>query len=517
MSGFEETREQELYRVFSFQTPYSNRQAVLLSWDLLRMGQEVIKSSLSNTETQDSKIGTLIAARVILEAAGEMSRTSMKPDRERSQIDPEQEETDRRNTEQEARRVRREIRLQLDLVGGTASETPKSARRTDAQRASEIHWRSVCHTEIARERVIAELGARTAEGGERETTTARRVEQARTIQMIGMWPPVMSHHSWSMEPDNSSDERLHSRATEARRTTEEVMTETARRLNRELTMEVSHMIQLFPKVEREIRDTTVPATGCVSGFRYGADIVEGTPPAAFLERYGMNEDSTPVTADQKGDEIYSGALAWMAFVHEDRRIAKLITEPYPTGFPGQVATENAERTAETLIRYLIKGEGTDIPREIAENFCQAAKANKKVAESGLHTVRPRDLEALMESAKRDGMPRGATATMTRKLTHDDLHVSRYICQQGNYEWTRSASVQQAKSVLSAARNQGMDQHGICNMARAMGYNPWELEEETPDTDPETVERIFRQAISIGIPEETALGMVRSLDWKRGRE
>ena len=268
-------------------------------------------------------------------------------------------------------------------------------------------------------------------------------------------------------------------------------------------MEASPSIQIHPALEQEIRETTVPATGCVSGYL--------CPPKAENPDRAYPPDSNGGDADQRA------AVGWIAYVHQGRRVAKLIAEPYPPGFPGEIAVENAERMEETLLRYLLDGAGRKIAHQVVETFCQEAKTCKKVAERGLHTVRPKDLRSLMESVRSAGMPTGAAATMMRDLTRGDLHIGLHMDQQDMREWSRSASVKQAKAALQAARHQGMDQYGICNLAQAMGYHPQELGEDTPRAEQGDVERLLRRALSIGIPEEAALSMAASLDWKRGQK
>ena len=220
-----------------------------------------------------------------------------------------------------------------------------------------------------------------------------------------------------------------------------------------------------------------------------------------LERTAKETIGEDEGTPRLGDPIHlspeDGETAGMllSFVHGGRRIIKDLNDPYPKGYPMGQAQFHIHQ-AEELIEQL--SEQRVIPGPAALMFQGNIETAALRLELDLYSVSSEDLSQVVRTARDAGATPGLTATLVETLTGQSHSVADAII---GTQWRKQATTQQAKALLHAAKNVGLDQESQRRIAHAIGHTAAEMELGEEKLPPDAMERICTEAEKAGIPSE----------------
>ena len=201
-------------------------------------------------------------------------------------------------------------------------------------------------------------------------------------------------------------------------------------------------------------------------------------------------------------------IPYTAFIYDGTRYIKTLEDPYPKGFPDHLATIYADLMHQAFQQACESGNTFALLTYQA--FHPSFILMKQAALKGLHDVSAEDIKSIITAARAQGLGQGATHTVVEALTGEDPSLAHFLTGRLSSKWKRTANRSQAKEVISTARGASMDNHAIAGLAKQMGYTPTELDIPEPDVTHQQVLAIQEAAEKAGLSHKRVEQMVQTL-------
>ena len=433
--------------------------------------------------------GDFQAATALILCFREISLQAARSTTQASETQEENEET----LEYTSQRIE-EINARMTAVTKRADETAQhlpQLREAIPQTVAEgLHRTALAHYRISQEKAFSRVLGKFEEIEYRKANWegTARTEYVQTLQQMASTPMEILRETGEPGPGSREPgEALEQAAREAKEKTKAGLTRALTKYNKKLGTQVSPSLKDLPELEQELRNTLLPAMGCISGFLY----------------------STQANSPQDGtqDGTQTGAIGWTAFIHKGQRVLKTLTDPYPKGFSQRDAMIQGDQIADNLRTTIMNNE--EMPTDVIMSFQLMIQSARAATEKGLHTVTREDLQKIMDTADQEGLPKGAQAAMIRGMTEEDPLAAEFVCH-GHREFQHTASLSQAQAVVKAAQELGLDSFATHELAKAMGHPPADASVVITPLKVSALEQVFRTAMGLDLPQEVAETLIDPL-------
>ena len=322
--------------------------------------------------------------------------------------------------------------------------------------------------------------------------------------------------------DNSPDEypsrpELNGQADQARSETIQIFEEAMKKYQSQIPVKLSPWASTLHDLEQnpQGRTTMSPQVGLhVEGSSH-----EELKSIAIRER-----DNAPIYFDEDGEESQdrpedlshalppsASILPYISFIYEGVKHIKTLFEPYPQGFPKELAQQYGDLAYRNLLMKSVSWDTTIIFAPWCSRLAQTALM---AADLELHDLPPNALKSLIKKASSSlALPRGATVRIAQAIVQGNSNVGDLLCLDPEGKWRRTVTKKQALAIIHTARGQGMDPYALVDIAKAMGYHPTDLNIVDPVTDDPTVASAVNNLTSkYGFPK-SAINRIIPVLWR----
>ncbi len=187
----------------------------------------------------------------------------------------------------------------------------------------------------------------------------------------------------------------------------------------------------------------------------------------------------------------------ISFVHKGRRTIKLIQEPYPVDFPVHQIRFHIHQVWELVHDENRVGDLPQCAIDLAHLDIETAS---KRLDMGLHYIGKEAIERVLDGARNRGASHATLTEIVEMLTERDQEVVAAILEDYGRQWRKTATMEQATSIVEHARRAGVDERVLVRIAQAMGYGQTELGISPWGLTTETMTDLRAVAKEAGIPE-----------------
>lgn len=248
------------------------------------------------------------------------------------------------------------------------------------------------------------------------------------------------------------------------------------RYNETLSTRISPSLQKYPDLVERLHETDIQASTPAIGFHHGPE--------------------TDCSYDEPPPPTWS-VTAYMGFIHNGRRHFKAVTDPYPKATPKATALEHLALSTTALLNQRNNPNSSIPPASLDDIHRQLADMNT-ITHMALHQVTSKDVATLAQTAKEAGLPTGAVTNMLHRITYDD-RLTTILADDPAEDWRKRISPSQARTLLEAAEDCGIDAHTAHHMILALGQNPYIAGANPPAFDKATINEIEQTALELGFP------------------
>lgn len=281
-----------------------------------------------------------------------------------------------------------------------------------------------------------------------------------------------------------------------------------------------HMIfELYHSLPDDIKDDDLPENHQVSQAlrdisdtfhdhqeAFNANLATTFSPSLRNLTRKLNRYNLSMPIDSVGHNI--GALGnehtffpFAVFYHEGGRRCQAMCDPYPAGFPQEVAMRHYISIAEAFSRK---------PLGPQEEIVAQAHDRIRIAAVGCHTVEPGNIRALMDILRELDLPQSAILPMLCSAADGDNETTRALFNTAELDYPL-VSKEAAQNVIEAGRRNGLDDIQLALLAIAMAWNDYrELGVRPPTPDDQQATMLRQAATMAGFPAECADRMVEHL-------
>ena len=135
-----------------------------------------------------------------------------------------------------------------------------------------------------------------------------------------------------------------------------------------------------------------------------------------------------------------------------------------------------------------------------QNMMEETLLARQCASREVHDLDPRRFRNFLDQAVATGVPHGALPDIILEVAGSNW-VGNIITQDPRGDWERTATPEQARAVLEAARREGLDAFVQATLAHAMGLSPREAGLPEHHTPGPLAREVMVQACLAGIPGE----------------
>ena len=276
--------------------------------------------------------------------------------------------------------------------------------------------------------------------------------------------------------------------------------------NDAIPLVVSPKMQGFPILTQTLTEMPLSTLGLLPGLYYNYAIIDML--AQHLEQLSDLPVETPPRNDSTPHD--EGFIAYVAFIHQGVKYIQAVADPYPKGFPADLVVEHMEASLDHLeTRY--NSPGANNTALAWCGFDETISARLDSAIMGLHDITAADLIQIINVANRLRLPHGARIAMFEAATSWDSAVAALILRDTPHANPRLASRRQASKIVHAARQAGLDNYKLAELAEVLGHSPQRLGVKTPKLPPHTVATLRETAQQAGLPPAAIDAMLEALE------
>lgn len=320
-------------------------------------------------------------------------------------------------------------------------------------------------------------------------------------------PHEFCNHEEEETPLEDSDQRQakQEQAYQDQRAIMELYSVHSQRANEAMTVELSPSLKDVPKLRTWLEDShrwlAVPEAGVHLSrvARRRLHIMDENLRTGGYE----NGQHTILDASELDPENGERLNAFTSFVHGGKRHVKDLRDPFPKNFPQGTALHHI-RLAQDAIHQLEHQD--DFPATAVCLLHQMAQDAANLAHANIHDIPPENLDAIAETAERNGATPGTVAMIMSVATADNARSVAPERGKSHRWWQREATQHQAEDTISAARKIGLDHNALTSIANALGYRAHELGIKQENLSEEAIDKIIDQAKEAGLDEQSLTHM-----------
>ena len=343
-------------------------------------------------------------------------------------------------------------------------------------------WYAMTHHRIVRQETVRALTQRhqEVESRKRNPDPAERERRLQVIHHMATWPSKDTYSPTDFPVLQEPDPELGAQARSADRLRDDDLRSLLTRYNADMPTTHTPAIAANPNLASRLERTLLPPNGCIAGFE------QPDPPA-----------------DADSDNV----LAWTAFVYNGVRHTKMITEPYPHGFPQAIALGHIRQMGPELDDQF-EHAGSEMERFERQslNACVTCEA---AATLGIHTLTQKNIDAVTASAAARGLTKGEQAALINRLANGNPYGELFL--KTNFPSAmQTTSQDNAQRLIAAARKMGLDERALSQLAAAMGFQPHQAGANPDSPSNQLYHQIARDALDAGLPHQTAAMLIPQL-------
>ena len=312
-----------------------------------------------------------------------------------------------------------------------------------------------------------------------------------------------------IRPDGFTDAKreLQQAHEDARRQMADLCRRAVQAYSESIPLVASPAMQRFPNLCQAAAEKEVSSLQVHPGLFCSRQAINDILKKAFDGMSELPVEITPFETDPTEDEGY---VAYVIYIHQGQKHIQAIEDPYPKGFPADQAVEHMEAALE----YLEQQEddyGNAHPALEWCGFREVIRARMDAAMLDLHDVSREDLLSVIETGKRLRLPHGARIAMIDAATCWEPSVVELILKGTQHANPKLATKQQASQIVQAARQAGLDDYKLAELAEMLGYQASEIGVTKPTVPDRTLARLERAAQAAGLPRESIESMLYALE------
>ena len=280
-----------------------------------------------------------------------------------------------------------------------------------------------------------------------------------------------------------------------------------RAYNESIPLVASPTMQRFPNLCRAAAEKQVSSLQVYPGLFCSRQAIDDLVKRAFDGMSELPVELTPFETDPTEDE---GCVAYVIYIHRGQKRIQAVEDPYPKGFPADQAVEHMGAALE----YLEEQEddyGNAHPALEWCGFREVIQARMDAAMLDLHDVSKEDLLSVIEMGKRLRLPHGARIAMIDAVTCWEPGVVELILRGTEHANPKLANKRQASQIVQAARQAGLDDYKLAELAEMLGYQASEIGVTKPTVPDRTLARLERAARAAGLSRASIESMLYALE------
>lgn len=283
--------------------------------------------------------------------------------------------------------------------------------------------------------------------------------------------------------DASIENSLATQATDARTAMQDLIEPILKRYDESLPTDISSSIAAVPELAQVLQRTVTPTAGALIGFHITGPWIR---------------DMMDLPEGPEGEDEPDLTIMHISLVHQGRKVIKSILDPYPKGYPANLAMAHA-----TLARHILQeAVDSDIDSPAAhedDTLERMIETLEQAVKTELHDVSRSDIRHVLETAANHGCPPAAQASMLSAATLESHDLAGSLTGDLTGAWRRTARQEQAQAVIDAGRKAGLDNYALDDLAWTMGFHSMELGIPHPNPHPDQIMRVIRAAEEVKIP------------------
>lgn len=206
--------------------------------------------------------------------------------------------------------------------------------------------------------------------------------------------------------------------------------------------------------------------------------------------YGVISDNK-VTRQPGHDRPIQLHCTYVAYYHEGVRHVQGLADPFPPGYPRELAQHRMCEVARNI-------DHPDPNLEIPA--VQAAVGRAHLAAVGAHSTSTEALGEFVKAARRNRMSTGAITQILEATAQENPLATESLIRMAGLQYP-PVNEKQARAVIATAKNHGMDQHQLASLAQAMKWPEQALNINTPNLTEPQVQAMLKAASNLGLDPE----------------
>ena len=284
---------------------------------------------------------------------------------------------------------------------------------------------------------------------------------------------------------------LENQAQSASAELEELMEQALTEYSRNLPVAISPNLSKSPDLHEQLTENPVQVGNCLVGF--------ASPDRPDVDDHG------PIKPEELSPSLLQ-KIVWeqevchyTAFVHDAQMHVISIGEPYPAGFPAEQVLEQM-----ALAQKQLDASADEMSQEAYDKFAAAIVATEHAAEAGLHCLTPQAVNQFLDQARKMHMPRGVQRLLLEGLAcYDSLVAERLLGDEADHNWhNRICGRQAGRRIIEAARQAGLDEYLLAEVAQMLGFSPQQLNVRLRPLGRRKMQALQQAARQAGIDSES---------------
>ena len=310
-------------------------------------------------------------------------------------------------------------------------------------------------------------------------------------------------------PDGFTDAKRETQEAyeEATRRTLEFCQQAIRSYNENIPMVISPTMKNFPGICKAAAETPVSTLQVYPGLFCSRQTIVDLMTETFK---GMTDLPVEVVTPQHLPSADEGYVAYVLYIHQGQKYVQAVADPYPKGFPADQAVEHMEAAMEYLEQQESAYDETH-PELQWCGFRELIQARMNAAMMELHDVSQDDLLGVIDAAKRLELPHGARIALIEAATNWEPTIAQLILKGTGHAASKMATRRQASEIIKAARQAGLDEYKLADIAEYLGYEDTTLGIAKPKVSRRALKQIEQAGIAAGLPRDSIESMLYELE------
>ena len=265
-------------------------------------------------------------------------------------------------------------------------------------------------------------------------------------------------------------------------------------------------VQYLDPLPTIVSSTLLPAPDLAAHLR---EHPIGVGEATLLFIKAPDGDVRPPDADHEPAIPFTDVKHCSAFLHDNARYVMVIGDPYPPGFPAARVFMHMKTAQEQL-----EDHADEMPPDLCLRYGEAIVATVHAAHLNLHCIKPQTIRRLLEQARQAGLPQGALRLLLEGLTAwNDTLADRLVAVDAKHQpsWRQLCSRRIARRIIDNARDSGLDEYALAELAESLGFTPTQLGAQPQPLSQNQLQELENAAYAAGLDEAAWERIANELD------